>query len=105
MSDQVRSVKIIFPDDFDDRAREEMKLRGCLTKVLVELENGKRYPVEFIDPVRLVQEVEDYFEQNIPCYAEPGLIILHEVTVEHTQEAVRYLHQHGLFEGLIPTNK
>ena len=104
MSEEVPNVKIVFPDSFDDRSRLEMTSRGCLINVLVEVEDGNRYRVEFIDPVRLAQEMEDNVKLNIPCYAEPGLIILPEVTVVHIQKAVRYLYIHGFFESLTPIN-
>jgi hypothetical protein len=97
---QTYRAKIVFPDSFDERSREEMPLRGYLSHVLVELEDGSRYAVEFIEPVRLAQEMEDYARLNIPCYAEPGLIIVPEVTIERIEEAVEYLHHHGFFKHL-----
>jgi hypothetical protein len=96
----MRRAKIIFPQGFDERSREEMPQRGYLSHVLVELEDGSRYPVEFIEPVRLTQELEDYVRLNIPCYAEPGLIILPEVTMERIEEAVAYLYRTGFFDHL-----
>ena len=82
-----------------------MSLRGCLSHVLIELEDGSRYSVDFIDPVRLAQELKDYVRLNIPCFAEPGLIVLPAVTVEWIEKAVSYLHQRGFFEHLRPVNK
>lgn len=38
--------------------------RGYLSHVLVELDDGSRYHVEFIDPGRLGQEVNDYVQLN-----------------------------------------
>jgi|ERR1700686_2492789 len=105
MSDTTYSPKIVFPNTFDERSKSEMPLRGCLSHVLVELQDGSRYPVDFIDPVRLAQELKDNIKLNIPCYAEPGLIVLPEVTLEYIENAVRYLHQHGFFEHLKPENK
>ena len=99
------SAKIIFPKSFDERSKHEMTLRGCLSNVLVELEDGSRHEVEFIDPVRLAQELKDYVGLNIPCYAEPGLIILPEITVERIEQAVQYLDGSGFFEHLKPINK
>src|SRR5260221_1330223 len=98
MSEKSFVPKIIFPDSFDERAKAEMPLRGCLSHVMVELEDGTRYPVDFIDPTRLAQEVGDNIRLNIPCYAEPGLIVLPEVTLESIEEAVGYLHRHDFFD-------
>lgn len=105
MSHQRYSAKIIFPDSFDERSIQETPLRGCLSNVLVELEDGSRYQVDFIDPVRLAQELEDYGQLNIPCYAEPGLIVLPQVTLERIQKAVEYLHRHKFFDHLKPQNR
>lgn len=55
--------------------------------------------------MRLAQELKDYVGLNIPCYAEPGLIILPEITVERIEEAVEYLDRNGFFEHLKPINK
>ncbi|MEK7833749.1 MAG: hypothetical protein AAB401_21865, partial [Acidobacteriota bacterium] len=49
--------RIIFPDDFDERAAFEVSMKGWLM-AQVELENGSRYPVCFYDPVRLQQDFE-----------------------------------------------
>ena len=104
MSDSGYRPKMILPSGFDERSETELPLRGCLSNVLVELEDGNRYLVEFIDPVRLTQEVNDYERLNIPCYAEPGLIILPKVTLERMEEAVQYLHDRGFFNSLKPQN-
>ena len=105
MSETGHYPKIVFPDSFDERSEYEMPLRGCLSHVFVELEDGSRYPVDFIDPVRLAQDLEEYVKSGVPCYAEPGLIVLPEVTVSRIENAVRYLHQHGFFQHLKPVNK
>ena len=54
-----RYPRIVFPDGFDNRAEEEMPLRACLIDASVELEDGTRYAVEFVDPVRLRQDLEE----------------------------------------------
>jgi hypothetical protein len=97
--------KIIFPDSFDERDAYEMALRGCLSHAFVELENGDRYPVDFIDPVRLGQDLADYIRSGIPCYAEPGLIVIPEVTLPRIQEALNYLNERGFFNQFKPVNR
>ena len=105
MSEESHNFQLIFPESFDERSRQEMPDRGYLSHVLVELHDDSRYQVEFIDPVRLSQEVNDYRELDIPCYAEPGLIVLSEVTLERVEEAVQYLHRQGFFKDLKPVNR
>lgn len=83
----------------------EMPDRGYLSHVLVELDDGSRYQVEFIEPVRLGQELAGYVQHNIPCYAEPGLIVLREVTMQRVREAVQYLHRQGFFKHFKPVER
>ena len=97
--------RIVFPDGFDERAEYEMPLRGCLINAFVELEDGTRYAVELVDPVRLAQDLEENLKHDIPCYAEPGLIVLPTVTVAAIDNAVRFLHRQGFFKQLKPANK
>ena len=93
--------RIIFPDGFDERATFELPLKGWLS-VHVELEDGYRYPVYFSDPVRLQQDLMEQVENGEPCFAEPGLIILPEVTLENINKAVQYLYQQRFFAFLKP---
>jgi len=97
--------RIIFPYGFNEIDEYEMPLRGCLSHTFVELENGDRYPVEFIEPVRLGQDLADYIRSEIPCYAEAGLIVIPEVTLPRIQEAVKYLYERGFFNQFKPVNR
>lgn len=82
--------RIIFPEGFDERTAFETPLKGWLN-AQVELEDGRRYAVYFSDPVRLQQDLEEAVNDGRPCFAEPGLIIVPEVTVEIIQNAVLFL--------------
>ncbi len=97
--------RIILPEGFDERDECEMPLRGCLSNALVELESGEQYAVDFIEPVRLAQDLVEYGRSGIPCYAEPGLIIIPEVTLSTIQEAVNYLYHQGFFKQFKPVNR
>lgn len=103
MSDENCTFQLIFPPEFDERALYEMPLKGWLD-VLVQLDDGSRYQVEFIDPVRLGQELNDYVQRNLPCYAEPGLIVVPEVTLERVRETVQHLHGQGFFKHFKPVD-
>ena len=65
-------------------------------------EEGGRYRLYFSDPVRLRQSLEDDTADGRPYYAEPGLIILPEVTREAIQRAVAGLWRDGYFQHLKP---
>ena len=56
----------------------------------------------FIDPVRLQQDMVEYGKRGEPYFAEPGLIILAEVTPKQIEQAVRGLWRQGYFSNLKP---
>ena len=91
--------RVIFPEGFDERAALEISLKGWLG-VQVELADGCRYTVYFSDPLRLQQDVDEAVQSGKPCFAEPGLVIVPEVTVETIQDAVQFLWQQGFFTSL-----
>jgi hypothetical protein len=91
--------RILFPAGFDERAAVETPLKGWLS-AQVELDDGCRYTVYFSDPIRLQQDVDDAVQHGRPCFAEPGLIIVPEVTVQAIQDAVQFLWKQGFFAFL-----
>jgi hypothetical protein len=92
-------VQILWPAGFDAQAQFELPYKGWLS-VCAKLENGHRYTLSFIDPTRLQQELEDSVQEGKPYFAEPGLIILPEVTVEAVEDAVQTLQKQGFFAYL-----
>ncbi len=74
-------------------------LKGWLN-AQIELEDGCRYTVYFSDPIRLQHDVDEAVKSAKPCFAEPGLIILPEVTVKAIQDAVQFLWKQGFFAYL-----
>ncbi|MDQ3927535.1 MAG: hypothetical protein M3328_00150 [Chloroflexota bacterium] len=91
--------RIIFPDEFDERAEIEMPMKGWL-RARVEIEKGRSYGVFFMDPVRLQQELTDLVGCGEPCFAEAGLIIVPDVTVAAIEKAVLFLWERGFFSQL-----
>ncbi len=92
---------IIFDEDFDELRAFEMEQKGWAT-VHVELENGNRYRLNFYEPVRLGQELDDGIELGKPCFVELNLIVVPRVTVETIQQSVQYLLRIGFFDDLKP---
>ena len=78
---------------------EETPMKGYRSDGIVKTPEGE-YPVYFIDPIRLQQDLEAETELGTPFLAEPGLIILPEVTREGMESAVIQLWQQGYFESL-----
>jgi len=93
------SPRVIFPAGFDERAAIETPLKGWLS-AQVELADGCRYAVYFSDPMRLQQDMDEAVQHGKPCFAEPGLIIVPEVTVQTIQDAVQFLWKQGFFASL-----
>ncbi|MGH9840255.1 MAG: hypothetical protein ACREEM_15845 [Blastocatellia bacterium] len=91
--------RILLPESFDERSAFEISMKGWLS-AQVESEGGERYPVYFSDPVRLQQDLDDEMRRGGCCFAEPGLIVLPEVTVEAAQNAVRFLWREGFFKHI-----
>lgn len=102
MNDQLRRPRLVFQCDFDERAAFEAESRGFLSHVAVELDDGSRYPVIFYDPVRLQQEIDDSIKAGRVCFADPGMIVVPELTLECMNRAVLQLVREGFFSHLKP---
>ena len=95
----VQYPRLILPEGFDERSAFEAASKGWLTAQL-EADDGRRYPLYFYDPVRLQQDLAGYVEDGEPCLAEPGMIVLPEVTVEAAERAMHFLWRRSYFASL-----
>jgi hypothetical protein len=104
MDSTITTERFIFhwPEEFDERAEWEMPMRGCLSYSLIELPDGRRFTLDFYDPVRLRQELEMGRQHGYPCIAEPGLIVVPEVTREWILRALDHLIGQGYFDTQKP---
>lgn len=102
MSTLAEGFTVIFPEDYDARSEYETPFRGYLEGVVVQLEDGSRYPLAFFDPVRLRQDLEAEVKWGKSCLAEVNLIVLPEVTTAAIRKAVAELFQEGYFQHLKP---
>jgi hypothetical protein len=98
------SFTIEFPDWYDQRAEYEASCKGYLPDTVVLLADGTRFKLYFIDPVRLGQDLEADTEQGRPYLAEPGMVVIPEVTTEGIRKAVAGLFRDGLFQHLKPVS-
>lgn len=94
--------KLHLPEWFDERAEFETTFKGYLNDVEVELEDGDRYRVFFIDPTRLRQDLEEEVRLGMPYFAEVGMIVLPEVTINNAKAAIKSLLEDGFFASLKP---
>jgi len=95
---------LLFDYDFDERAQDEATARGYLSHVRVQLANGKIYPVIFYDHVRLGQDLEEEVNQGTEFVADPGMIILNEVTLTNMQRAIDRLELGRFFQSFVPVS-
>jgi hypothetical protein len=96
----VQSAKLVFKHPFDEAAAYEAEARGYLGYAAVELSDGTRYPVVFYDPVRLQQDLEVEAGEGRAFIAEPGMIVIPEVTPGRMRDAIERLFQNGFFDAL-----
>lgn len=94
--------RVVFPEGFDDRSAVEIEMKGCLIGAVVVLEDGSQYPVSFLDPARLRQDLEAETALGHPCLWEAGLVVLPSVTVESILQAIPILIGEGFLDYLRP---
>jgi hypothetical protein len=97
---EIENARLIFEgglDDFDAFNAQGAGYRGA---VMVELDGGSRHSVVFYDAVRLQEDLDEDAKQGDPFIAEPGMIVLVEVTLENMKKAVARLQKQGYFARL-----
>lgn len=96
------SPALTFATAMDERDRYEAEARGYLSHAKVVFPDGRTYPVVFYDTVRLTQDLEHEVAEGGACVADPGMIVVPSVTLEHMESAVRQLSGIGFFDALTP---
>ncbi|HEY7311546.1 MAG TPA: hypothetical protein VH643_19440 [Gemmataceae bacterium] len=102
MPTQTTPFTIVFPEWYDARCEHETPFKGYLSDVVVRLEDGARYKLYFIDPVRLRQTLEEEATLGKRYYTEPGLVVVPEVTTQAIQQVIPGLLRDGYFQTLKP---
>lgn len=97
---QTTPFTIVFPEWYDARCEYETPLKGYLSDVEVRLEDGSCYKLYFTDPVRLQQTLDEDATLGRPYYAEPGLVVVPEVTTQAIQQVIPALLRDGYFQTL-----
>jgi hypothetical protein len=91
-----------FTREFSDQELFEAQSRGYLSHVMARLGENRLYPLFFYDPVRLQQDLEESSKQGRLFVADPGMIVVPEITLEVIKEAVEQLCREGFFDHLVP---
>lgn len=96
---------LTFRYGFDHDDEIDTPLKGYRSDAIVVAPDGQEYTVYFYDPVRLRQDLEEEIKNGRPYVAEPGLIILPQVTRQAMESAVQELWLQGYFAMLRPAQK
>ncbi len=102
MTKETGPYTVVFPEWYDERAEFEHAAKGFLPEVEVRFTDGSRHSLYFYDPVRLGQDLEEIARTGKPYLAEPGLVVVPEVSREYVHKAVAGLWQEGFFTHLKP---
>ena len=100
MITELTAPKLRFARELPDQAAFEAQSRGYLSHVMVELDEGRLYPVFFYDVVRLQQDLDESAMHGRPFIADPGMIVVEEITPEAMKHAVEQLSREGFFDHL-----
>src|SRR6266446_618040 len=104
MEPRCKVPRLVFPEGFMDRDAWEMERKGFVYAFL-ECEDGRRYQVMFIDPVRLAQDVEATLQSGQAYYYELGQVIVPEVTIPALTRIIPHLVEEGYLERHVPVRK
>ena len=96
--------RLVFPDGFTERDEWEMERKGFVYAFL-ECEDGCRYQVMFIDPVRLAQDVEATLQSGQSYYYEFGQVVVPEVTILAITKIIPLLVAEGFLERHVPVRE
>jgi hypothetical protein len=94
--------RLRFAREFSEQDAVEAHDRGYLSHVFVELERGRLYPLFFYDAVRLQQDLEEMAKRGRPFIADPGMIVVQDITPEAIRQIVHQLSREGFFDSLVP---
>ena len=76
-----------------------MTQRGYLDGCRVSY-NGRLFPIFFVDQTRLGQEFDRNKRDGHPFFAEPGLVVVEEVTLDNLLKTVEALAGEGYFDEM-----
>jgi hypothetical protein len=97
--------RLVFEYGFDEREAQEAKDRGFRNHVYLEFENSVCFQISFYDPIALQQEVERGAATGTPCVAEPGMVVIPVITLDHMRAAARQLILEGFFDSFRPISE
>lgn len=97
--------KLRFAREFTDLDELEARNRGYLSHVLADFGDGRLFPLFFYDPVRLQQDLEETGVHGSVFLADPGMVVVQEITLEVIHQVIKQLYDKGFFDHLVPINE
>jgi hypothetical protein len=94
-----------FARQFTDLDELEARNRGYLSHVLADLGDGRLFPLFFYDPVRLRQDLEERAKHNNAFIADPGMVVVQEISLKVMQQVIEQLHEEGFFDHIVPVTE
>src|SRR5271167_832636 len=92
--------RFVFAHDADDR---DMAPHGYRGDVVVEFADGEAFPVYFYEPSAIREELDCRIRSGFGQFvAEPGLVVIPEITLAGMKAAVLELIEVGYFTHLRP---
>ena len=94
------TARLTFTKEFNEELADLAEMKGWCGLGVVELPDGKRLEVTFIEPARLASDLESTLKSGGACIADPAMIVIPRITRDHMEAAVHELHKSGYFEQL-----
>jgi hypothetical protein len=100
LRDGAEYPRLVFAHDADDR---DIAPHGYRGDVVVELADGEAFPVYFYEPDAIREELEGRIRSGFGQFvAEPGLVVIPEITMANMRSSVLELIEVGYFAHLRP---
>jgi hypothetical protein len=85
---QAPSHTLVFPDWYDELAEFEHEHKGHLSGATLRLADGRVFGIEFIDPARLQQDLQDNCDRGEPFVLMRNLVLVPLVSRVSMQRAI-----------------
>ena len=91
-----------FVREFTELDEQEAQDRGYLSHVLADFGDGRLFPLCFYDSVRLQQDLKVRCALGKAFVADPGMVVVEEITLQVLKKVINQLCEERFFEHLSP---
>ena len=100
LRDDAEYPRLVFAHEVDDR---DLAPHGYRGDVVVELADGEAFPIYFYEPDAVREELDGRIKSGFGQFvAEPGLVVIPEITLASMKSSVLELIEVGYFTHLRP---